>query len=361
MEEKWLRKFSALLAIIMLMTLPISTLLLAGIEERPPEVWIIGRPPRAGPPDKEEEPSQVIPWGIERIKATVAWGTTNGSGVQIAVLDTGVDKDHEDLSANIAWGISVVGDKESTLYRDWRDKNGHGTHVAGTIAALYNDVGVVGVAPEIQIYAIKVISDSGFGTWTDLAEGIWWAIRGPDGIIDKDGDGVVAGDPDDDAAEVISMSLGGTSPSAEVESAVEAAYKYGIVLVAAAGNEGEDGVTYPAKFPEVIAVAAVDEYDNVPAWSSKGPEVELAAPGVNILSTLPHDRYGTMDGTSMACPHVSGTVGLMIAKIIADGRTYTPEGIRDILHETADDVGPEGQDKASGYGVVRADKAVDKA
>ena len=354
-----MRRFCALLVITMLMTLTASTLLLAGIEERRPEVWIIGRPPWAGPPEKE--PSQVIPWGVERIKATVAWATTKGSGVQIAVLDTGVDKDHEDLSANIAWGISVVGDKESTLYRDWRDKNGHGTHVIGTIAALYNDVGVVGVGPEIQIYAIKVISDSGFGTWTDLAEGIWWAIRGPDGIIDKDGDGLVAGDPDDDAAEVISMSLGGTSYSAEVKSAVEAAYGYGIVLVAAAGNEGEDGVTYPAKFPEVIAVAAVDEYDNVPAWSSKGPEVELAAPGVNILSTLPHDRYGTMDGTSMACPHVTGSVGLMIAKIIADGRTYTPDGIRDILHETADDVGPEGLDEASGYGVVRADLAVGEA
>jgi subtilisin family serine protease len=328
-----------------------------------PEVWILGRPSKKppwapGPTDVEE---QVIPWGINRTYAPDAWLTSTGIGVQIAVLDTGVDKDHEDLYVNIVWGISVVGDEESTLYRDWRDKNGHGTHVTGTIAAMYNDVGVVGVAYNISIYAIKVLSDGGTGTWEDLAEGIWWAIKGPDGVIDSDGDGVVAGDPDDDAAEVISMSLGGTGYSKAVYEAIVAAYNYGIVLVAAAGNEGDDGVLYPAKFGEVIAVAAIDENDQVPSWSSRGPEVELAAPGVGILSTVPRDKYEKYSGTSMACPHVSGTVGLMISKILTDERTYTVEGIRDILKTTADDIGPEGKDDASGYGVVRADKAVTAA
>jgi len=328
-----------------------------------PEVWVLGWPSEKphwtpGPSDVEE---QVIPWGISRIRAPDAWPTSTGINVQIAVLDTGVDKDHEDLHVNIAWGISVVNDKESTLYRDWRDKNGHGTHVIGTIAAMNNDVGVVGVAYNISIYVIKVLGDGGTGTWQDLAEGIWWAIKGPDGIIDKDGDGIVAGDPDDDAAEVISMSLGGTGFSQEVYDAVVAAYNYGIVLVAAAGNEGEDGVLYPAKFAEVIAVAAIDENDQVPSWSSRGPEVELAAPGVNILSTVPRDKYEKYSGTSMACPHVSGTVGLMISKILTEGRTYTVEGIREILQTTAEDIGPKGWDEASGYGVVRADKAVSEA
>jgi subtilisin family serine protease len=226
---------------------------------------------------------------------------------------------------------------------------------------MYNDIGVVGVGYNIEIYAIKVINNAGWGYWEDVADGIWWAIKGPDGIIDSDGDGLVAGDPDDDAAEVISMSLGGTeepSPETGVYEAVLAAIDAGIVLVAAAGNEGEDGVTYPAKWTEVIAVAAIDENDNVPDWSSKGPEVELAAPGVDVLSTIPNDWYGYGSGTSMACPHVSGTVGLMISKILAEGRTYTVEGIRDILQTTADDIGPSGWDEASGYGVVRADKAV---
>jgi subtilisin family serine protease len=301
----------------------------------------------------------VIPWGISRIYAVEAWKNSTGIGIQIAVLDTGVDKDHEDLYVNIKWGISVVGDKESELYRDWRDKNGHGTHVIGTISAMNNDVGVVGVAYNIEIYAIKVLSDAGIGTWEDLAEGIWWAIKGPDGIIDSDGDGIVAGDPDDDAAEVISMSLGGTSYSAEVEKAIKAAYECGIVLVAAAGNEGDDGVLYPAKFSEVIAVAAIDENNEVPSWSSRGLGVELAAPGVSILSTVPRDKYEKYSGTSMACPHVSGTVGLMISKILDEGRTYTVEGIRDILHKTAEDIGQPSE--AVGYGVVRADKAVAEA
>jgi len=350
------RKTFALTTILVFLTLQIGTVQARRLK---PEVWILGKPDWARGPSKQ--PEQVIPWGIERIRASDAWQTSTGILVQIAVLDTGVDKDHEDLNINIKWGISVVGDDESTKYRDWRDKNGHGTHVAGTIAAMYNDVGVVGVGYDISIYAIKVLSNSGFGSWQDLADGILWAIKGPDGIIDIDGDGMVAGDPDDDAAEVISMSLGGTSYSAEVEAAIKAAYDAGIVLVAAAGNEGDDGVTYPAKYDLVIAVSAIDKNDDIPSWSSKGPEVELAAPGVSVLSTVPHDKYEEYSGTSMACPHVSGTIGLMISKILAEGRDYTVEGIREILRATADDLAPSGWDSASGYGVVRADKAVAEA
>jgi len=307
------------------------------------------------------QPAQMIPWGISRIHAPEVWSTSTGVGVQVAVLDTGVQKDHVDLYVNIKWGISVIGDKESTDYRDWKDKNGHGTHVTGTVAAMNNDIGVVGVAYNIEIYAIKVIADSGSGTWQDAADGVYWAMKGPDGIIDKDGDGKVAGDPDDDAAEVISMSFGGFGYDQGFYDALRAAYSYGIVLVAAAGNEGDSGVTYPAKHPEVIAVAATDENDNVASWSSKGPEVEIAAPGVNVLSTYRNNWYAYGSGTSMAAPHVSGTAGLMISKILADGRTYTVEGIRDTLRTTADDIGPAGKDDASGYGIVRADKAVASA
>jgi len=353
LRELWLFFAVALMSLCLLaQTYGISLKAVKG-----PEVWIVGRPKNPGPP----QPAQVIPWGIDRIRAPDAWSTSTGEGVQIAVLDTGVDMDHVDLHLNIVWGICVVGDKESTNPRDWKDRNGHGTHVVGTIAALYNEIGVVGVGYNISIYAIKVLNDAGFGTWEDVAEGIWWAIKGPDGIIDADGDGQVAGDPDDDAAEVISMSLGGESYSAELEKAVKAAYEYNIVLVAAAGNEGEDGVLYPAKFPEVIAVAATDKDDTVPSWSSRGPEVEIAAPGVDILSTIPNDRYDEYSGTSMATPHVSGTVGLMISKILAEGHTYTIEDIRTILHETADDICEPGWDEESGYGIVRADKAVAEA
>ena len=344
--------YSIITVIVCLNLLPVSFAISVTNATAKPEIFILRGPP---------QPSQTIPWGISRIGAPDAWATSTGEAVQVAILDTGVDRDHADLYLNIKWGISVVGDKESTLYRDWDDKNGHGTHVAGTIAALNNDVGVVGVGYNIEIYAIKVLDNSGMGTWEDATDGVWWAIKGPDGIIDKDGDGIVAGDPDDDAAEVISMSFGGFSYDEAFHQAIIAAYNYGIVLVAAAGNEGDDGVTYPAKFDEVIAVAAIDENDEVPSWSSKGPEVELAAPGVNVLSTVPNNRYESYSGTSMACPHVSGTVGLMISKILAEGRTYTVEDIRDILHQTADDIVSSGKDEASGYGVVRADKAVAQA
>jgi subtilisin family serine protease len=349
MRKAWL----SVLIVLLCLSFSVQSFTMASIYAKAePDISIL-----VGPP----QPSQTIPWGISRIGAPDAWSTSTGEGIQVAILDTGIDRDHEDLYLNVKWGISVVGDAESTNYRDWDDKNGHGTHVAGTIAALYNDIGVVGVGYNIQIYAIKVLDNAGFGTWEDAADGVWWAMKGPDGIIDKDGDGIVAGDPDDDAAEVISMSFGGFGYDEAFHQAIIAAYNAGIVLVAAAGNEGDDGVTYPAKFNEVIAVAATDENDNVASWSSKGPEVELAAPGVGILSTVPNNRYESYSGTSMACPHVSGTVGLMISKILAEGRSYTVEGIRDILHQTADDIGPAGVDDASGYGIVRADKAVSQA
>jgi subtilisin family serine protease len=344
------------LLLALLMTLMFASISFQGFDVAfaqtiKPDMWVLGRP----------QPEQIIPCGINRIYAPDAWSVSTGIGVQIAVLDTGVDKNHVDLHANVVWGIGVVRNKESTDYKDWKDVNGHGTHVAGTIAAINNEIGVIGVGYNIEIYAIKVLSNGGFGYWEDLAEGIWWAIKGPDGIIDSDGDGMVAGDPDDDAAEVISMSLGGSiepSPETGVYDAIVAAYNYGIVVVAAAGNAGEQGVTYPAKWSEVVAVAATDENDNVPYWSSKGPEVELAAPGVRVLSTYRNSWYAYGSGTSMACPHVSGTVGLMISKILAEGRTYAVEEIRGILQNTADDIGSPGWDEASGHGVVRVDKAV---
>lgn len=333
-----------LLAVLTFLVISFQSVNVAYAKSINAEIWLLESK------SQRTQPAQVIPWGLNRIKAPDAWSISTGIGVQIAVLDTGVDKDHLDLSVNIKWGISVVGNKNSTEYRDWKDRNGHGTHVIGTIAAINNNIGVVGVAYNVEIYAIKVLDNAGFGTWKDAAEGIDWAMKGPDGI---------KGTPDD--ADVISMSFGGFSYDEGFHNAIKAAYNAGIVLVAAAGNEGDDGVTYPAKFPEVIAVAAIDENDNVPSWSSKGQEVELSAPGVNILSTLPGNKYDSLSGTSMATPHVSGTVGLMIAKIKAEGRTYTVEDIRNILRSTADDIGAPGWDSASGYGVVRADLAVSSA
>ncbi|AIF68774.1 hypothetical protein PAP_01675 [Palaeococcus pacificus DY20341] len=334
------------------------------------EAQILGKPPGKGKP-KRPQPPQEIPWGIERINATNAWSITTGSSggvIEVAVLDTGIDYDHPDLAQNIAWGVSTLRGKVSTNPRDYKDKNGHGTHVAGSIAALNNDIGVVGVAPNVEIYAIKVLGNGGTGFYSDIILGIEQALLGPDGILDADNDTIVVGDPDDDTAEVISMSLGGSSDVQALHDVIIQAYDYGVVIVAASGNEGSSSPIYPAAYPEVIAVGAMDSNDQVPWWSNRNPEI--AAPGVDILSTYPDDTYETLSGTSMATPHVSGVVALIQAAhyneygtVISVGtfNDTEPNTVRGILHSTADDKGSSGYDIFYGYGIVRADSAVQVA
>lgn len=324
------------------------------------EIHILGRP--------ITQPPQTIPWGIERIKAPDAWQITAGASdgvIEVAILDTGIDYDHPDLQDNIKWGISVLRGRISTNPRSYIDRNGHGTHVAGTIAALNNDIGVVGVAPEVEIYAIKVLGNGGIGSWSDLILGIEQALLGPDGVLDADGDGIIVGDPDDDAAEVISMSLGGSSAPDSVHDAISEAYQLGVVLVAAAGNEGAEYPSYPAVYLEVIAVGATDMDDQVPSWSNRHPEI--VAPGVDILSTYPDNTYKELSGTSMAAPHVSGVVALIQAVYYNNYGTVLPVGteddlttdtVRGILHTTADNIGDS---IFYGYGIVRADLAVQAA
>ncbi|WP_258083204.1 S8 family peptidase [Thermococcus thermotolerans] len=316
------------------------------------------------------QPSQQIPWGISRVRAPDVWGITDGSGgvIEVAVLDTGVDYDHPDLAGNIAWCVSTLRGRVTTNPAQCKDQNGHGTHVIGTIAALNNDIGVVGVAPGVEIYSIRVLDASGSGSYSDIAIGIEQALLGPDGILDKDGDGIIVGDPDDDAAEVISMSLGGPTDDQYLHDMIIQAYNYGVVIVAASGNEGASSPSYPAAYPEVIAVGASDVNDQIASWSNRQPEV--SAPGVDILSTYPDDTYETLSGTSMATPHVSGVVALIQAAYYNKYGRVLPVGtfddigtstVRGILHSTADDLGDPGWDIYYGYGIVRADLAVQVA
>ena len=282
-----------------------------------------------------EQPAQEISWGVDRIDADVAWAYSNGTGVKIAVLDTGIDYDHPDLKDNVKGGVSVVGPRTSTNPKNWKDKNGHGTHVAGIIAAENNDIGVVGVAPRAWLYAVKVLNNAGTGSYADLIDGIQWAIE--------------------NGMQVISMSLGGSSYSQALEDACNAAYNAGLILIAAAGNSGDgnpetDEVLYPAAFDSVIAVGATDQTDQAPYWSSSGSQVELAAPGVDIKSTWLDGTYETLSGTSTACPHVTGTVALIWAK---DGTLSNIE-VRSLLQTTAEDLGIAGKDKIYGYGLVDA-------
>ena len=268
-------------------------------------------------------------WGVTRIGAGIVHdGGNTGAGVKVAIIDSGIDYTHSDLNDNYVGGIDYVNGDEDPM-----DDAGHGTHCAGIVAAEDNDEGVVGVAPGAKLYAVKVLDATGRGYVSDVIAGIDWSVA--------------------EDMQIISLSLGGGDLES-MEAACDAAYGAGIVVVASAGNSGNppgrgDNVGYPAAYSSVIAVAATDSNDERARWSSTGPDVELAAPGVSIYSTVP-DGYATYSGTSMACPHVAGTAAL----VIASNSSLTNMDVRQRLQETADDLGaPDWY----GYGLVDADEA----
>lgn len=281
-------------------------------------------------------------WGVKRIGAgTVHTSGNKGTGVKVAVIDSGVDYTHPDLLGRVAGGYDFVNSDTDPM-----DDNGHGTHVAGTVAALDNDVGVVGVGPEVSIYALKVLNSSGSGYWSDVIAALDWAVT--------------------NGMQVTNNSYGsGQNPGGVVEAAFNNTEAAGLFHVAAAGNSGNPGgkgnnVGYPARYASVVAVAATDQNDNRASFSSTGDAMELAAPGVSINSTKLGGGYIEFNGTSMASPHVAGTAALVIAAGIADanGNGRVNDEIRTTLNATADDLGIAGKDTWYGYGLVNAVAAV---
>lgn len=229
-----------------------------------------------------------IPWGVARVNAQEAWGRTQGAGIKVAVVDTGVDYTHPDLAANYRGGYNALDSDAPPM-----DDHGHGTHVAGTLAAAQDGQGVVGVAPRADLYAVKVLNSKGGGRLSSIIKGMIWC--GNNGI------------------QVANMSLGSPTGSLFMRMSLAYAKARGVVIVAAAGNSG-GSVGYPAAYSETIAVAASDADDNVAGFSSRGREVEFIAPGVNVNSTLPGGKYGRFSGTSMATPHVAGLAVLAVAQ-----------------------------------------------
>ena len=284
------------------------------------------------PDIKVHEVAQEVPWGITRIGAPIVHsGGNTGAGVKVAIIDTGIDYTHPDLAPNYAGGYDWINNDDDPM-----DDRGHGTHCAGTVAAADNSEGVIGVAPDASLYGLKMLDANGEGDLSDGILALEWCV--------------------DNGIDVASMSWGGPNDplSQALVDACDAAYAAGLTMVAAAGNDGygENTVNQPAILDTVIAVAAVDQTDSWAYFSSTGPTVELAAPGVGILSTWPGGGYDTNEGTSMACPHVSGVVALTIAAGITG-----PDAIRDRLQKTAQDLGDPGWDMYFGYGLVRADWA----
>ena len=277
-------------------------------------------------------------WGVNRIGAGIVHeGGNIGTGVDIAVIDSGIDYNHPDLDANYAGGYDFVNKDDNPM-----DDNGHGTHVAGTIGAEVNGAGVIGVAPGVKIYALKVLDADGSGYFSDIIAALEWCI--------------------DHNIDITNNSYGSSSdPGETVKLAFDKAYAAGILNVAAAGNAGNpsgkgDNVGYPARYSSVIAVAATDSNDKRANFSSTGETVEISAPGVSIKSTFPGGGYAVYSGTSMASPHVAGTAALMIASGIND-----PATLRSQLRSTADDLGAIGLDSLYGYGLVDADEAAPPA
>jgi subtilisin family serine protease len=272
-------------------------------------------------------PGETLPWGVDRIDAEKAWATSKGNGIKVAVLDTGISLSHPDLKDNIKGGYNTIDPSKAP-----EDQNGHGSHVAGTIAAVHNSIGVVGVAPQASLYAVQVLSASGWGYCSDIIEGLGW-------IVNK-------------GMKVANMSYGGSEPCDGEITALNLADADGITLVAAAGNNSGGPVDWPAKHEKVIAVTAINGSNGFASFSSQGDEVDLTAPGVSIPSTYKKAGYKTLSGTSMAAPHVSGTAALVLEK----NANLTPAQVKSCLQDTAKKLGlpPEQQ----GSGLVDAVNAV---
>jgi subtilisin family serine protease len=340
---------------------------------------------------KPSPPGEKLPWGVDRIDADLVWGTTKGAGVKVAILDTGIYKGHPDLDTTKGINFVDYGDypnpddpNENGSPDNYGDTHGHGTALAGVIAAIDNDIGVIGVGPEIEIWTVRFRKTLGIYpdsypdlnveyNFTDLCEGMDWCLS--NGI------------------QVINFSLGlstikydqNGNPLAKYRlhdwqfySKIRAAAEQGIIMVAAAGNDGrrietfdpsnylgvdyedvEDRYMFPASYPEVIAVSATGikkvgktTTDYVASWSNYGPAIDLSAPGNSIYTTYLNNGYTTVGGTSLSCPHVVGTAALLLA--IGEPAS----SVRERLIATAEDLGAQGKDDYFGYGLVDAQKAV---
>ncbi len=285
--------------------------------------------------------NESLAYNLTRINAALAWlSCYQGQEITVAVVDTGVDLDHPDLQANIVAGKSFVSGTSSP-----DDDAGHGTHVAGIIAAVGNNGGVIGVAPGARIMPVKVLDSSGSGSIYDVAAGIEWAA--------------------DQGVTVINLSLGSVGNSTTLKTAVDDAYNRGILLIAAGGNCGDssyaangcsyqDQPLYPAAYNHVMAVASTDSSDKQSSFSTQGSYIEIAAPGSSIYSTYPAGRYATLSGTSMAAPHVAGLAAL----IWSQNSGWTSDQVRAQIWDTAVDLGASGWDNQFGYGRINAAAAM---
>ena len=286
------------------------------------------------------DPNFSTMYGLDKIDAPEGWDAAYGpgafpsaGGIRVGVVDTGVDRSHADLGAKVKACAQALTNFGILQNGSCNDDHGHGTHTAGTIAAWTNNgVGVAGVAPNADLAICKALNLAGSGFASDIIKCINW-LRTTGG------------------ARIISMSIGSTGSTTAYDRELAAAAAAGVLLIAAAGNDGNTTMNYPAGHRDVVSVAATDRNDAKASFSNCNADVEVAAPGVDILSTVP-GGYGTMSGTSMATPHVSG-----VAAVLMWQQGLSAAATRALLSSTADDLGPAGTDSCFGAGRVNLGRA----
>jgi subtilisin len=285
--------------------------------------------------------NQSTPWGIDRVTAPAAWALRNpaldGQGIKVAYMDSGGDINHPDLQFAGGYDATSGSTSASAWHDDLSVCNGHGTHVAGTIGALNNGAGIVGVAPGASLYPIKVFRNSNGSCLASVSHqigGLNWAVS--------------------QGVRVVSISIGGTNYVSSYEQAINAAAAAGTFVVAAAGNNGTSTVTYPGRYANALAIGGTDTENNKPSWSNYGPDLFAVAPGTSIYSTMPGGGYGYKSGTSMATPHAAGVVALVLA---ADPGA-TRSQVLSQLQQGALDLGGAGRDDQYGHGLTRAFESI---
>jgi subtilisin family serine protease len=283
-------------------------------------------------PSQGRKLAESTPYGIGHVNAEQV-SDANVSNMKVCIVDSGYDIEHEDLPSDpsLVTGVGFAGDWD-------KDPNSHGTHVAGTIAALGgNGIGVKGVVRngQMKLHIGRVFNRFGFGSTSDIIDALINCVEVE--------------------ANVVNMSLGGGGYMQIFQDEINEAANQGVLVVAAAGNSGSGGYEYPASYENVMAVASIDENYQRSSFSTFNDEVDISGPGSDVLSTTPNDKYSVYSGTSMACPHVAG-----VAALVWSHAPETPLPVfRQLLKDTALDLGTSGYDNFYGNGLVDAKNAFD--